>query len=128
MSKHTEYLEELKQVYEPYAEFAGNELAQIDVLSSELERLRDPAWQAFRENPITQKMYKHCISAYKACYNQLANDDGTLSQIERSKLDVGKRWSLWFLKSLGGNPDALKKQVENEIEKLADAAGIVHTQ
>lgn len=127
MSKHTDYLEELKKVYEPYADFAGNELAQIDVLTAELERSKDPAWLAFRENPVTQKMYVHCIASYKACYNHLASDDGTLTQLERAKLDIGKRWSLWFLKSLGGDPDALKSQVEQEIERLADSAGIVHS-
>lgn len=127
MSRSSDYLEDLRNLYGSYAEIFVAELAQIEAYTNELEKVRDPAWLAFRENPVTQKLYQHCIASFRACYLQLANDDGKLEQIERAKLDLGKKWSLWFLRSLGGDPEKLKQRTEQEIERMADAAGLINS-
>jgi len=117
-------LEELKKSYEPYAELAISELKHVDDLRLTWQKTNDPEWIAFRDNPKTRELFKAAARTYEALYKQLANDDGELTQVERKAIKVGKDWSLWFMRALGGEPAKIRKQVEQEIKKFAEGAGI----
>lgn len=93
-------------------------------MQARLEKLDDPVWKAFRENPITQDMFKHCARAYRGIKLSLANDDGALTQDERGKMQVGARWAMWFMQALGGDPDRVRAETEAEIERFAIGAGM----
>ena len=114
----------MREEYEPYAEIAVSELAHLDTLQKEWKKTSDPEWLSFRDNPKTQELFKVCVNTYKQLYTQAANDDGSLTQMERKAIDVGKRWALWFIQSLGGDPVKTRKNVEKEILKFADDMGI----
>jgi hypothetical protein len=117
-------LDDLKESYEPYAELAVSELHHVDELRNKWQKSQDPEWLAFRDNPKTQELYKQAARTYQALYTQLANDEGTLTPVERKAMAVGKQWSLWFMRALGGDPSKVRKQVEAEIKKFAEGAGI----
>lgn len=117
-------LEALKESYQPYAEIAVSELAYIDNLRKQWESTSDPEWLAFRDNPKTQDLFKAAANTYKALYKQAANDDGTLTQLDRKAIDVGKRWALWFIQALGGDPVKTRRKVEGEVMKFAEDLGI----
>lgn len=125
MSKHLDILEKIKEEYAPYEEFAVSELQKVDQLRNDWEKAKDPEWLAFRENPKTQALFKHCANVYKSGRLQLANDDGSLTQEQRMKLHISGLWAQWFMKSLGGSPETVRKSVEEEITRFAQAAGIV---
>lgn len=118
------YLEELRKAYQPYADFAGAELAKIESLAEQWEQTQDPVWLAFRDNPITKRLLKNALGTYKASKRTLANDDGKLEKDERLKLHLSAMWAAWYMKALGGNPEVIKEQVEAEIETFAGAMGI----
>lgn len=103
---------------------ALGELQKVESLIQKLETLKDPDWVAFRENPVTLKLFKASVALFRSAHNELANDDGTLSQTDRARLFVAKRWAMWFVKSLGGDPKKIKAEVEREVERFAKAAGI----
>lgn len=124
MATTEKIIEALKESYEPYADIAVSELKRIDSLREKWEQTKDPEWLAFRENPKTQALFKSAVNTYKALYKQMANDDGSLSQLDRAKMDVGKKWAIWFVRSLGGDPVKIRRQVEAEIKSFADSAGI----
>lgn len=117
-------LDAIVATYAPYAEAAVSELKHVDDLRQQWEKTKDPEWLAFRDNPKTQALYKQAARTYQALYKQLANDDGTLTQIERRAMTVGKQWALWYIRALGGNPSKIQKEVENEIRKFAEGSGI----
>ena len=117
-------LDELEKSYQPYAELAVSELKHIDNMRETWEKTKDPEWLAFRENPKTKELFKAAARTYQSLYQQMANDDGTLSQIERNAMDVGKRWALFYVQALGGDPAKIRKQVEKEVNKFAEGAGI----
>ena len=117
-------LKELTDSYTPYAELAISELKHIDDLRNSWEKAQDPEWLAFRDNPKTQALFKQASRTYQSLYKQLANDNGELTQVERKAIDIGKKWSMWFMRALGGDPAKVRKQVEAEIKKFAEGAGI----
>jgi hypothetical protein len=123
--KTDKVLDALRESYEPYAELAISELAHVDSLRKTWEQTSDPEWLAFRENPKTQELFKAAARTYQSLYKQLANDDGTLSQVERKAMDVGKKWALFYVRALGGDPLKIRREVEKEIHKFADNAGII---
>lgn len=124
MSKASDQLQRLRAEYEPYADWVGAELGQIEALETALEKSKDPAWIAFRENPVTQKLMKHCLTVYSSCKSTLANDDGKLTQEERMRLHVSSLWAVWFLKSVGGDPNKARQDVEAQIQSFAESAGV----
>lgn len=126
MSKHKEILEEIRELYAPYGDMgiALGELQKVDSLIAKLDTLKDPEWIAFRENPVTLKLFKASVALYRSAHNELANDDGVMTQVDRARLFVAKRWAMWFIKSLGGDPKKIKDEVEREVERFAKAAGI----
>lgn len=123
--KTGDILDRIRAEYEPYAEVAISELKTADKLREEWERSQDPEWIAFRENPKTIALYKHASNVYKNVRLSLANDDGTMKQEERMKLHISSLWASWFMRSLGGDPAKVRKEVEREILKFAEAAGVV---
>lgn len=123
-TKSEEYLDKLMKAYEPYADFAGAELEKIDILSQKLEEMKDPEWMSFREHPTTMRLYKHAVGVYRASCMTLQNDDGSLEKEDRIKLHISKLWSLWYVRALGGNPRKIREEVEKEIERFAEAAGV----
>lgn len=123
-TRASEQLKRLRKEYEPYADWVGTELGQIEAFEVALEKTQDPAWVAFRENPITQKLVKHCQSVYSSCKSTMANDDGRLSQEERMRMHVSSLWALWMLKSVGGDPKKVQQDVEAQIQAFAESAGI----
>lgn len=122
--KTEKILDDIKETYAPYSEFSISELAKVDKLREEWVKSKDPEWLAFRENPKTQALFKQAAAAYKGCVRALSNDDGTLAQLDRAKLHVGKQWSLWFVRALGGDPDKVRKEVEKEVVRFAEVAGV----
>ncbi len=122
--KTEQVLDEIRKTYEPYAEIAVSEIQRVDTLRKEWEKTKDPEWLAFRDNPKTQELFKTAVNTYKALYKQAANDDGSLTQMDRKAIDVGKKWALWFIRSLGGNPAKIRRQVESEVLKFANDMGI----
>lgn len=124
MTKTDKILEELQKSYEPYAELAISELAKIDDMRKEWEKTKDPEWLAFRDNPKTQSLFKAAARTYQSLYKQLAEDDGRLTQVERKAMDVGKKWALFYVRALGGDPAKIRREVEKEINKFAEGAGI----
>lgn len=124
MSNPLEILEKIREEYSPYAEFAISELEKVDALRKEWERTKDPEWAAFRDNPKTQALFKHAANIYRNVKMQLANDDGQMKQEERMKLHISGLWARWFIQALGGRPEDMQKQVEEEITRFADVAGI----
>lgn len=122
--KTEQILDDLAKSYEAYPELAISELAYIDNLRKTWIKTSDPEWIAFRDNPKTQELFKQALRTYKALYKQAANDDGTLTQMDRKGIDVGKKWALWFIRALGGDPSKIKREVEREIEKFATDIGI----
>lgn len=124
MNKSETYLEKLREAYEAYPEIAGSELAKIDSLADEMSRLKDPVWKAFKDNPITQRLFKQAVNTYRSCKMNLANDDGSLPSQERAKLHMSSLWALWYIKALGGDPELLRQNIEAEIERFAMGAGI----
>ena len=117
-------LDDLKESYSPYAELAVSELRHVDDLRQSWQKSQDPEWLAFRDNPKTIALYKQAARTYQALYTQLANDEGTLTPVERKAMAVGKQWSLWFMRALGGDPNKVKQEVEAEIRKFAEGAGL----
>lgn len=117
-------LDELEKSYEPYAEIAISELAHVSSLRREWEKSKDPEWLAFRDNPKTQELFKAAARTYKNLYKQMAEDDGSLTQLERAKMKVGKDWALFYVQALGGDPTKVRREVEKEISKFAEGAGI----
>lgn len=117
-------LEALEDSYKPYAELAISELKHVDDLRKTWEKTKDPEWLAFRDNPKTKELYIAAARTYKALHNQMANDSGELTQVERKALKIGKDWSVWFMRALGGDPTKVRKEVEKEITKFAEGAGI----
>ena len=126
MNRTSEQLDSLRKVYEPHSEWAVSELAAIDQFERELEQTNDPSLKAFRENPITIKLANHAATIYKKAVRDLSEDDGTMTQLERARLDVAKKWALWYLKALGNDPDETRRKIEREIESMAAAAGIIN--
>ena len=124
MSKTEDVLEKIRKEYEPYSEIAVAELARIDFLRQTWERTKDPEWLAFRDNPKTQELFRSTVNTYNALWRQAANDDGSLSQLDRKAIYVGKSWALWFVRALGGNPDKIRRQVEADVTKFAEDMGI----
>jgi hypothetical protein len=123
-TKYEEYLDKLMKAYEPYADFAGSEIEKIDTLSKRLAEMKDPEWISFREHPIAIRLYKHAANVYKASCMAMQNDDGSLSKEDRIKLHMSKLWAMWYIRSLGGDPKKIKNEVEKEIERFAESAGI----
>lgn len=117
-------LDDLKQSYEPYAELAISELQRVELLRENWEKTKDPEWIAFRENPKTLALFKTAVNTYKALQKQMANDDGSLSQMERAKMDIGKKWAMFFIRALGGDPAKIRRQIEADIKDFAKEAGI----
>lgn len=124
MTTTEKILEELEQSYAPYAEFAVAELGHIDNMRRTWEQTKDPEWLAFRDNPKTQALFKAAARTYQALYKQMAEDDGKLTQVERKAMDVGKKWALFYVRALGGDPAKIRREVEKEITKFAEGAGI----
>lgn len=124
MNTTDKILKELEQSYAPYAELAVSELAHIDNMRKTWEQTKDPEWLAFRDNPKTQALFKAAARTYQALYKQLAEDDGKLTQVERKAMDVGKKWALFYVRALGGDPAKIRREVEKEITKFAEGAGI----
>lgn len=124
MNKTDKILDELTQSYAPYAELAVSELAHIDNFRKTWEQTKDPEWLAFRDNPKTQALFKAAARTYQALYKQMAEDDGKLTQVERKAMDVGKKWALFYVRALGGDPAKIRREVEKEINKFAEGAGI----
>lgn len=122
--KILDVLDELKKSYEPYAELAVSELQKVESLRSTWEQTKDPEWTAFRENPKTVTLFKAAVNTYRSLHKQMANDDGSLSQLERAKMDIGKKWAMFYIKALGGDPVKVRKETEREIQDFAKAAGI----
>lgn len=122
--KIPELIEQIKAEYSPYAEVAVSELQKADILREEWEKSSDPEWLAFRNNPKTIALYKHAANVYRSVRMALANDDGSLKQEERLKMHISVLWSTWFMRSLGGDPTKVKKEVENQIIAFAEAAGV----
>lgn len=121
---HEDVLEKIRAEYEPYSEFSVSELQKVDSLREQWEKTKDPEWIAFRENPKTQALFRHAAAVYRNVKFQLANDDGKMSQDERMRLHVSSLWAAWFMRALGGRPEAVQKQIEEEIVRFAEAAGI----
>lgn len=125
--RHERYLEELRAAYEPIRDFAGAEIAQIDALAEQWEATRDPAWGAFRENPVTRRLLSAARATFRASKMALANDDGTMAQVERLRLHTSAMWAQWYVRALGGDPKAERERVEREIESFAEGAGVIHS-
>ena len=123
-TKSKEYLDELSKIYSQYPEIAGAELEKIDILTRRMDELKDPEWIAFRENEVTLRLYRHSVAVYKASCRAMQSDDGSLSREDRIKLHMSRLWAIWFIKSLGGDPKKIKDEVEREIERFAESAGI----
>lgn len=121
---HQEILEKIRKEYEPYSEFAVSELQKVDKLREDWEKTKDLEWIAFRDNPKTHALVKHCASVYRNTKMQLANDDGKMTQDERMRLHISSLWALWFIRSLGGRPQDVQREVEAEITRFAEVAGI----
>lgn len=117
-------LDEIEKAYEGYADFAVSELKQVEMLRTKLQEAKDPMILAYRENPYTIKLFKHCASLYKQAKLALANDDGKLSSDERSKLHISSIWARWFMLTLGGSPAAIEGQVQEEIMRFAVSIGV----
>lgn len=117
-------IDRIKKQYEPYEEFAVSELQKADQLREDWEKAKDPEWLAFRENPKTKALYRHAANVYKTGKIQLANDDGTMPQEQRLKLHISGLWAQWFMRALGGTPEQVRKDVEEEITRFAKAAGV----
>lgn len=124
MTKTDKILDELQKSYEPYAELAISEIAHVDQLRKTWEQTKDPEWLAFRDNPKTQELFRAAARTYQTLYKHMAEDDGSLTQIERAKMKVGKDWALFYVRALGGDPSKIRKEVEKEINKFAQGAGI----
>lgn len=122
--KTDEILQALRKSYEPYEEIAVSEIAKVDNLRATWEKTKDPEWLAFRDNPKTQQLFRASVNSYKSLYKQMANDDGTLTAMERKAMDVGKKWALWWIRALGGDPVKVKREIEKEISKFAVDIGI----
>lgn len=122
--KASEQLQKLRDAYEPYEAWVGAELGKIEALQNALEKSRDPALKAFRENPVTQDLFKSAYKSYRSSKSILANDDGRLSQEERAKLHIGTLWASWYMRALGGDPKKVQQEVEKEIQSFAEAAGV----
>lgn len=122
--KTDQILDALTDSYAPYAELAISELAHVDQMRKTWEQTKDPEWLAFRDNPKTQALFKAAARTYQALYKQMANDDGKLTQVERKAMDVGKKWALFYVRALGGDPAKIRREVEKEITKFAEGAGI----
>lgn len=122
MSKASEQLQKLKDAYEPYDAWVGAELGKIEALERELEQAKDPVFIAFRENPITRKLFDSAYKSYRSSRSVLANDDGKLSSEERMKLHIGTLWAMWYMRALGGDPKKAQQKVEAEIQSFVDFA------
>lgn len=121
---HLDVLKQIEDEYAPYSEYAVSELKKVEALRADWERTKDPEWLAFRENPKTQKLFQHCANMYRQVKLQMANDDGSMTQDMRIRLHISSLWSAWFMQTLGGSPESVKKQVEQEIVRFAEVAGV----
>lgn len=117
-------IEALKESYKPYEDIAVAELSHIEDLRKTWEQTKDPEWTAFRENPKTKELFKTAARTYQSLYKQMANDDGQLTQVERKAMDVGKKWAMFYIRALGGDPVKVRREIEKEITKFAEGAGI----
>lgn len=124
MSHALDILEKIRSEYDGYEEFSVSELQKVDRLREAWENSKDPEWVAFRENPKTQALYRHCVNVYRGAKITLANDDGKMPSDDRMRLHISTLWAMWFMRSLGGKPEDVQKEVEQEILRFAQAAGV----
>lgn len=124
MTKHQDYIEELREIYSAYPELSGGELSYLDKLEENLDKSVDGDFVAFRENPFTIKLAKHAVSVYRSCSKILSDDDGSLTSEARLRLHTSRLWAQWYIKALGRDPKKEKKALQKEIEDFAKISGL----
>lgn len=118
-TKSKGYLDRLKEKYRQFND--QDSLRALEEIESTNEDIR--LLKIYREHPKTQELIKDCLRRYKVELSKLSKKRD-MSEAERQMSFISMDWAMWFLDSVGVDPEIAESQVDEMVMEYAMKAGI----